>query len=125
MAKPLLEERGHELAVDVPRGIAVDGDPARLAQVAANQLTNAAKYTEPGGRVWVHAGAAGVRRRNNARWSTQVYDQPPGRRHAARATTALLGLGARAADAAARDAGQACSASWYARARRSRISCSA
>ena len=51
MASPLIEERAHRLAVQVPRtGWSVDGDPVRLAQVVANLLTNAAKYTDPGGR---------------------------------------------------------------------------
>jgi CheY-like chemotaxis protein len=54
MASPLLEQREHNLAIDVPRaGMVVDGDPIRLAQVFANLLTNAAKYTEPNGHISV------------------------------------------------------------------------
>jgi signal transduction histidine kinase len=53
-AKPLFEERGHAVHLDVARGkLLVDGDLARLTQVAANLLTNAAKYTPPGGTVWI------------------------------------------------------------------------
>ncbi|MBC8073294.1 MAG: response regulator [Deltaproteobacteria bacterium] len=56
LASPLLEQRRHELTIDVPRhGLAVDGDLTRLAQVVSNLLANAAKYTEPGGRVSVVA----------------------------------------------------------------------
>ncbi len=51
-ASPLLETRQHTLEVDVPaRGLVVDADRARLTQALGNLLSNAAKYTEPGGQV--------------------------------------------------------------------------
>jgi PAS domain S-box-containing protein len=52
MASPLLEQRVHTLTVDVPKGgLRVDGDMTRLSQVISNLLTNAAKYTPPGGSI--------------------------------------------------------------------------
>jgi signal transduction histidine kinase len=59
MSGPLFEERQHQLEVAVPGGCVVIGDRARLAQVFANVLVNAAKYTPPGGRVSVRAGLEG------------------------------------------------------------------
>jgi signal transduction histidine kinase len=54
MASPLIEQRQHHLSVDVPRtGLAVQVDQVRLAQVVSNLLTNAAKYTDPGGQIAV------------------------------------------------------------------------
>jgi CheY-like chemotaxis protein len=59
MTSPAIEERRHTLEIDVPRGIGIDGDPARLAQVFGNLLTNAAKYTDPGGAIRVSAAREG------------------------------------------------------------------
>jgi CheY-like chemotaxis protein/anti-sigma regulatory factor (Ser/Thr protein kinase) len=51
-AGPMIEKHRHRLLKDVPAsGLEVHVDPARLAQVAGNLLTNAAKYTSPGGRI--------------------------------------------------------------------------
>jgi signal transduction histidine kinase len=57
MTSPAIDDRRHVLEVDVPRGLIVDADAARLAQVLANLLTNAAKYTDPAGRIRISAEA--------------------------------------------------------------------
>ena len=56
---PLLEQRHHQLTVDVPRGIWIRGDATRMTQVITNVVSNAAKYTEPGGDIRVDAHADG------------------------------------------------------------------
>lgn len=57
--RPLLEQAGLQLHVDIVRGpMLVEGDSARLAQVLANILQNASKFTNPGGRVSVRLGVA-------------------------------------------------------------------
>ncbi|MFL5415586.1 MAG: ATP-binding protein, partial [Myxococcales bacterium] len=54
MAQPALDRKRHHLEVTVPVGaLLVEGDLMRLAQVIANLLQNAAKYTDPGGNIRV------------------------------------------------------------------------
>ena len=52
--RPHIDEHRHRLTVSLPREhIIVDADEARLAQVFANVLHNACKYTEDGGEIVV------------------------------------------------------------------------
>jgi PAS domain S-box-containing protein len=57
MASPLFEQRAHRLTIDVAPELIVDADPARMVQVVANLLTNAARYTDNGGVVRVQSAA--------------------------------------------------------------------
>ncbi len=59
-ARPLLVLRRHALDVRLPRSpVPLCADPVRLAQVLTNLLSNAAWYTEPGGRIRVEADREG------------------------------------------------------------------
>ena len=60
MASPLIEQRSHNLRVNVPnRGLRVSADPTRMSQVISNLLTNAAKYTAPRGQITIRAEQVG------------------------------------------------------------------
>jgi len=55
----LLEERQQSLEMEVPaQGLPIDADPMRFVQVLVNLLTNAAKYSNPGGHIQVRAASA-------------------------------------------------------------------
>jgi CheY-like chemotaxis protein len=55
-ARPLIEGKNHRLTVALPsEPIMIEADPLRLAQVLSNLLTNAAKYSDPGGTIEVRA----------------------------------------------------------------------
>jgi len=70
ISRPLIDGGKHELALHLPpTPLMVNVDAVRIAQVVANVLNNAAKYTPDGGRISIEAeaedGSAVVRVRDN------------------------------------------------------------
>lgn len=59
-ARPLLDSHGHEVTTTyVSDPLLTEADPTRIEQIISNLLTNAAKYTEPGGHISVSLQRAG------------------------------------------------------------------
>lgn len=60
-AGPVIQEHAHELTVALPsEPVVLDADLTRLAQILSNLLTNSAKYTPRGGKIWLKAERSGV-----------------------------------------------------------------
>lgn len=58
---PLYAKKGHQLETDLgSAAMVVAGDAQRLVQVFANLLTNAAKYTDPGGQIALRVAQLGA-----------------------------------------------------------------
>lgn len=54
--RPLIESQAHQLRITLPpEPVYLEADPRRLAQIFANLLNNAAKYTEKNGQIWLTA----------------------------------------------------------------------
>jgi len=69
-SRPLVERARHQLEISLPdEPLVLDADPVRLTQVFGNLVNNAAKYTQPGGHIWLSAaredGEVAVRVRDN------------------------------------------------------------
>jgi len=55
-SQPLIDSANHRLHTAISSvPMTVDGDAVRLAQIFSNLLNNAAKYTRPGGQIWLSA----------------------------------------------------------------------
>ncbi|MGH7128566.1 MAG: PAS domain-containing sensor histidine kinase, partial [Planctomycetaceae bacterium] len=81
--RPLIDEAGHKLSVSLPEEpVMLHADAARLSQVLANLLGNAAKYTPHGGRIELTA-TCGVR---SAECGTRNEEDCSSTQHSARST---------------------------------------
>ncbi len=59
--QPLVKQQNDDLTVTLPEEpVWVDADKTRLAQALCNLVSNAAKYSDPGGRIWLTARREGA-----------------------------------------------------------------
>jgi signal transduction histidine kinase len=59
--RPLLDARRHALHLSLPKApVWLEADPARLNQVITNLLTNAARYSNDDGQIWLRAECQGA-----------------------------------------------------------------
>lgn len=58
--KPAVGAAGQRLLLDVPQELSVHGDPHRVAQILSNLLSNASKFTQPGGSIELRARPEGA-----------------------------------------------------------------
>jgi PAS domain S-box-containing protein len=55
-ARPVIDTKRHTLSIELrDEHVRIDADPLRMAQILSNLLTNAAKYTDPEGRIRLSA----------------------------------------------------------------------
>jgi len=59
--QPVIAEHSHELTIDCPEdSLLVKGDATRLVQILGNLLNNAARYTNPGGKIALRVNSIGT-----------------------------------------------------------------
>jgi PAS domain S-box-containing protein len=55
-SRPFIEASNHQLTIQIsPMTMTINADSVRLVQVMVNLLNNAARYTNPGGQIWLTA----------------------------------------------------------------------